>query len=351
MAELAGVSAITVSRVLRTPAIVAEETRRRVEEAVDRLGYVPNLAAGTLASLKSRLVAVIVPTLRSSVYADTIQGLSDELSSRRLSPDGRLFGLLGRSRALGAPGLHGPPARCGRPHRRRAQPGAAAAAAQAQGADGRDLGSCRRSDRLWRSGSTTSRRALRRRSPGEGRRERARRFSAAIRRGKRGRRSASPGFEARCRALRLRAPIVEPLIDGMSPERGRGRLPAPGRPRAGHRRAVLPQRRARHRGADGGAAAIDRRARPHADRRLRRLRSCGPCHAAADDGAGAGLRDRPPRRPSGFSTASAVRGAATGSRIFPSSSSRARAPERRAPYIASAGSRVAAAFFMARWFS
>ena len=81
VAELAGVSAITVSRVLRTPAVVAEATRRRVEQAVDRLGYVPNLAAGTLASLKSRLVAVIVPTLRSSVYADTIQGLSDELST------------------------------------------------------------------------------------------------------------------------------------------------------------------------------------------------------------------------------------------------------------------------------
>jgi LacI family transcriptional regulator, gluconate utilization system Gnt-I transcriptional repressor len=81
VAELAGVSAITVSRVLRTPAVVAEETRRRVDEAVDRLGYVPNLAAGTLASLKSRLVAVVVPTLRSSVYADTIQGLSDELST------------------------------------------------------------------------------------------------------------------------------------------------------------------------------------------------------------------------------------------------------------------------------
>ena len=79
VAHLAGVSAITVSRVLRTPGIVAEETRRRVEDAVERLGYVPNLAAGTLASRRSRLVALIVPTLRSSVYATTVQGLSDEL--------------------------------------------------------------------------------------------------------------------------------------------------------------------------------------------------------------------------------------------------------------------------------
>jgi LacI family transcriptional regulator, gluconate utilization system Gnt-I transcriptional repressor len=80
VAAAAGVSPITVSRVLRTPALVAEATRLKVERAVDRLGYVPNLAAGTLASRRSRLVALIVPTLRSSVYATTIQGLSDGLS-------------------------------------------------------------------------------------------------------------------------------------------------------------------------------------------------------------------------------------------------------------------------------
>jgi LacI family transcriptional regulator, gluconate utilization system Gnt-I transcriptional repressor len=80
VAALAGVSPITVSRVLRTPALVSEEARGRVEAAIERLGYVPNLAAGTLASQRSRLVAVIVPTLRSSVYATTIQGLSDELN-------------------------------------------------------------------------------------------------------------------------------------------------------------------------------------------------------------------------------------------------------------------------------
>lgn len=80
VAGLAGVSAITVSRVLRTPGLVKEETRQRVFEAVRRLGYVPNLAAGTLASRRSRLIALIVPTLRSSVYAATVQGLSDELS-------------------------------------------------------------------------------------------------------------------------------------------------------------------------------------------------------------------------------------------------------------------------------
>ena len=132
---------------------------------------------------------------------------------------------------------------------------------------------------------------------GEGRREASRRFSAAIRRGKRARRSAWRASRRAAGRCALRAPIVEPLARRHEPERGRGaasaRLVGPG---AGRRRAVLPQRRARDRGDDGSAAAIDRRARPHADRRLRRLRPRGPCHAAADDRAGAGLRDRPPRR-------------------------------------------------------
>lgn len=74
---------ITVSRALRTPEKVAPETRRRVEDAVRALGYFPNLVAGALASRRSQLVTVIVPTLRNSVFATTIQGLSDTLKQHR----------------------------------------------------------------------------------------------------------------------------------------------------------------------------------------------------------------------------------------------------------------------------
>ena len=50
VAKLAGVSSITVSRVVRLPDLVAPETRGRVEAAMRELGYVPNLVAGSLAS-------------------------------------------------------------------------------------------------------------------------------------------------------------------------------------------------------------------------------------------------------------------------------------------------------------
>jgi LacI family transcriptional regulator, gluconate utilization system Gnt-I transcriptional repressor len=80
VAKLAGVSSITVSRVVRLPNLVAPKTRIRVEAAMRELGYVPNQLAGALASgARTRSVGVLVPTIANSIFADTVQGLSDEL--------------------------------------------------------------------------------------------------------------------------------------------------------------------------------------------------------------------------------------------------------------------------------
>lgn len=54
---------MTVSRALRTPELVSDKLRQKIEQAVEELGYVPNLAAGMLASGVSRNVAVLVPSL------------------------------------------------------------------------------------------------------------------------------------------------------------------------------------------------------------------------------------------------------------------------------------------------
>ena len=79
VADLAGVSSITVSRVVRLPELVAPQTRARVEAAMRELGYVPNQIAGALAGARTKSVGVLVPTIANSIFADTVQGLSDEL--------------------------------------------------------------------------------------------------------------------------------------------------------------------------------------------------------------------------------------------------------------------------------
>ena len=81
VARLAGVSPITVSRALNDPHRVSPETLARVQAAVSRTGYVPNRVAGGLASNRSRLVAVIIPTLASPMFLGTLQALSETLAA------------------------------------------------------------------------------------------------------------------------------------------------------------------------------------------------------------------------------------------------------------------------------
>jgi LacI family transcriptional regulator, gluconate utilization system Gnt-I transcriptional repressor len=79
VAEAAGVAPMTVSRVINTPERVAAATAERVRAAIARLGYVPNLMAGSLSSRRSRMVAVIVPTIAHPMFAALIGTLTGTL--------------------------------------------------------------------------------------------------------------------------------------------------------------------------------------------------------------------------------------------------------------------------------
>ena len=81
VARLAEVSVITVSRVLREPARVAEPTRTRVLEAVKTIGYVPNLVASSLKSRRSGIVAAIIPSVAHSIVAEVIRGMNSVLKT------------------------------------------------------------------------------------------------------------------------------------------------------------------------------------------------------------------------------------------------------------------------------
>lgn len=77
VARHAQVSTMTVSRALRDPALVSPAARERIETAVRQLGYIPNLAARTLASARSKLIGVLVPSLSNAVFVETLAGVQD----------------------------------------------------------------------------------------------------------------------------------------------------------------------------------------------------------------------------------------------------------------------------------
>ena len=79
VANLANVSPMTVSRVLNQPDIVSKNTTEKVHRALSITGYVPNLLASSLASRRTRLIAVIIPAIMNPVYAETVKFLIDRL--------------------------------------------------------------------------------------------------------------------------------------------------------------------------------------------------------------------------------------------------------------------------------
>ncbi|SDK82545.1 transcriptional regulator, LacI family [Aliiruegeria lutimaris] len=84
VALLAQVSETTVSRIMRKEGSVANETRERVMNAVRELGYVPNRLAGSLASLNTNLVGVLVPSLQNIVFPEVLRGIQAGLSGSHM---------------------------------------------------------------------------------------------------------------------------------------------------------------------------------------------------------------------------------------------------------------------------
>ena len=81
VAARAGVHAATVSRTINVPEKVAPETRRKVEEAVRALGFVPNRAARGLITGRTGNLAVIVPDITNPHFAAVVRSV--ERSARQ----------------------------------------------------------------------------------------------------------------------------------------------------------------------------------------------------------------------------------------------------------------------------
>lgn len=84
VARLADVSPSTVSLYLRKPAAVTGATGQRIAQAIETLHYVPNLVAGGLAAATSRVVGVIVPSVRNAFFAETVSNLQSALAAEGL---------------------------------------------------------------------------------------------------------------------------------------------------------------------------------------------------------------------------------------------------------------------------
>ena len=79
VAKAAAVSTATVSRAINTPALVSPKLRQRINEAIDRLGWVPDGAARALATKKSFTIGAVFPTLTHGDFARATTSIQEEL--------------------------------------------------------------------------------------------------------------------------------------------------------------------------------------------------------------------------------------------------------------------------------
>ena len=79
VAKQANVSLGTVSNVLNRPSQVSEETRQKVRDAIDMLGFIPNIHSNL--NKNSKIVGLILPMGNSPFYDELTNGIEDAINT------------------------------------------------------------------------------------------------------------------------------------------------------------------------------------------------------------------------------------------------------------------------------
>lgn len=82
VANLAGVSMATVSRVLAGKSYVNEETRIRVQSVIKECGYRPNVMARGLKMGRSKVIALMIPSIENLIFPPIVRGAGDAAVKR-----------------------------------------------------------------------------------------------------------------------------------------------------------------------------------------------------------------------------------------------------------------------------
>jgi len=82
VARDAGVSVATVSRLINRTGRVRDDTARRVQAAIDRLGFRPNAIGRTLSTARTRTLGVVIPSLSNPVFAEAVAGITTEAKAQ-----------------------------------------------------------------------------------------------------------------------------------------------------------------------------------------------------------------------------------------------------------------------------
>lgn len=85
VAKMAGVSPVTVSRVINNADYVSEKTRKKVENAIEHLGYIPSAMARGLRLNRTFTFALILPDITNAFWTTVSRGVEDAAQDKNYS--------------------------------------------------------------------------------------------------------------------------------------------------------------------------------------------------------------------------------------------------------------------------
>ena len=77
VAEKAGVSIATVSRVLNNSSAVSDKTRQEVKKAIEELNYTPNVIASALTKKSTLTIGLLIPDISNPFFSELSRGVED----------------------------------------------------------------------------------------------------------------------------------------------------------------------------------------------------------------------------------------------------------------------------------
>lgn len=82
VAKEAGVSITTVSRVLNNNYPVKKETREKIEKAIEKLNYKPNIAARSLITKKTSMIGIVVPSITNLFFSTIVEAIEENIKEK-----------------------------------------------------------------------------------------------------------------------------------------------------------------------------------------------------------------------------------------------------------------------------
>jgi len=77
IAERMGLTKVSISKALRDHPDISSETKKRVKELAQKMGYAPNRLARSLTTDKTSTLGVVVPKIAHNFFADALAGIND----------------------------------------------------------------------------------------------------------------------------------------------------------------------------------------------------------------------------------------------------------------------------------